>query len=160
MYLLTQLCVYLICTSAGTLLLFELNNLYVNNSTLMIMIIMIYHILFSIPVKQNSGDYHLSLLGKWFVSINIPVRGEHFAYVTHTRELQRAKRPPIKHIWTHATPYERLEEEQKKWLWRPSLQFLLILVWWCSMRSAFQKLSLEQNKKTLKLFKNSLQNFI
>lgn len=57
MYLLTRLCIYLICTSAGTLFLFELNNLYVNNSTLMIMIIMIYHILFSILVKEALSKF-------------------------------------------------------------------------------------------------------
>ena len=60
MYLLTQLCVYLICTSAGTLLLFELDNLYVNNSTLMIMILMIYHTLFSIPVRETLSKFRRS----------------------------------------------------------------------------------------------------
>lgn len=53
MCLLTLLCISWICTSAGIWLLFESNDLYVNYSTLMIMIIMIYHILFSILIKDT-----------------------------------------------------------------------------------------------------------
>lgn len=56
MYLLTQLCVTLICTSAR-IWLFESNDLCVNYSALMITIIMIYHVLFSILIKETLSKF-------------------------------------------------------------------------------------------------------
>ena len=99
MYLLTQLCIYLICTSAGTLL--ESNDLYVNYSTLMIMITMIYHILFSILVKENLSKFRRlspeSARQMIYFCQYSRERGT-FCLCDTCSGFTKSKRPPIKHI--------------------------------------------------------------